>query len=224
VQVLPDTEPPPAPESSTDFTQPASEDEVLPEPLPELIDSDPEVTQALVDAVGSTRLVDFLIMDQVISRAVASIDSLTARQVPVHINPVRPKGDKFIADADGERLVLSPQNFARYDEYIALLRDVDSGALVAFYQRYSPLFQQAWEQNGGKGAFSDRLVVVIDNLLAAPDPEGPVYLVKPEAVYLFEDPELEAMTAGQKVLVRMGVANAAVVKEKLREIRAALAP
>ena len=225
VEALPDTEPPPpAPESSTDFTQPASEEEILPEPLPELIESDPEVTQALVDAAGTTRLADLLIMDQVISRAVASIDSLTARQVPVHINPVKPAGDKFIVDADGERQVLSPQNFARYDEYVALLRDTDSGALVAFYQRYSPLFQQAWEQNGGKGAFTERLVAVIDNLLAAPDPEGPVYLVKPEAVYLFEDPELEAMTAGQKVLVRMGNANAAVVKEKLREIRAALAP
>jgi hypothetical protein len=224
-QALPDTQQPlPAPESSPDFSQPDAAEEILPEPLPELIESDPEVTQALVDAAGTARLADFLVMDQIISRAVASIDSLTARQIPANINPVRPVGDKFIADAEGERQVLSSRNYVRYDDYVALLRDMDSAELLGFYQRYSPLFQQAWEQNGGKGSFSDRLVEVIDSLLAAPDPEGPVYLVKPEAVYKFDDPQLEAMTAGQKVLVRMGSANAAVVKEKLREIRAGLAP
>jgi hypothetical protein len=55
-----------------------------------------------------------------------------------------------------------------------------------------------------------------------PDVPGPIYLTKPEAVYIFEDPDLEAMTAGQKVLVRMGSVNAEVVKEKLTEIKAGL--
>ena len=59
----------------------------------------------------------------------------------------------------------------------------------------------------------------IDYLLETPDVPGPVYLAKSEAVYLFEDPELEAMTAGQKVLVRMGSANATLVKEKLTEVK-----
>ncbi len=58
-----------------------------------------------------------------------------------------------------------------------------------------------------QGSVNDRLIEVIDNLLATPDVEGPVYLTKPEAVYLFEDPELEALTAGQKVLLRMGSAK-----------------
>ena len=65
---------------------------------------------------------------------------------------------------------------------------------------------------------------VIDHMLGTPDVPGPVYLYKPEAFYLFEDPELEAMTAGQKVLVRMGSANAATVKETLTKVRAGLSP
>jgi len=117
---------------------------------------------------------------------------------------------------------LSPQNFARYDGYVSLLQSMDTGSLLTFYERYSPLFQQAWEENGGTGSFSDRLLIVIDDLLETPDVAGPVYLTQYEAVYLFEIPELEAMTAGQKVLVRMGSANASVVKEKLIEFRAQL--
>lgn len=198
------------------------EPEAVPEPLPELAESDAEVTQDLADVAGTARVADYLLVDQVVSRAVASIDSLTSRQVPVHINPVRAAQDKLIVETVGDKTVLSEANFARYNDYVALLQNMDSDALVGFYHHYYPLFQQAWEQNGGQGPFNDRLLAVIDNLLAAPDPAGPIYLVKPEAVYLYEDPQLEAMSAGQKVLVRMGGQNAATVKQKLAEIKAAL--
>jgi len=215
-------QPQPAPEDTVVISETEVEPEVTPEPLPELADSDAEVTQDLADIVGTARIADYLLVDQVVSRAVATIDSLTSRQVPVHINPVKPADDKFIVETEGDKTVLSEKNFARYDDYVALVRDMDTGQLLAFYRHYSPLFQQAWEQNGGQGSFDDRLLAVIDNLLATPDPAGAIYLVKPEAVYLYEDPQLEAMTAGQKILVRMGSANAAVVKEKLAAIKAAL--
>jgi len=211
-----------APEETEVFTETETEPEVPPEPLPALTESDTEVTQDLADIAGTARLADYLLVDHVISRAVTSIDSLTSRQVPVHINPVKPADNKFIVETDGDTTFISEENFARYDDYVALLRDMNTGQLVAFYRHYYPLFQEAWEENGGEGSFNDRLLTVIDNLLAAPEPAGPVYLVKPEAVYLYEDPQLEALTAGQKILVRMGNANADVVKEKLQAIKAAL--
>jgi len=201
-----------------------SEPEIITQPLPILNESDPEVTRDLAGIAGDGPLAQYLVMDQVISRAVASIDSLTSRQVPVHINPIRPAGDKFLIETEGENLVLNEQNFARYEGYVELLQNMDTDSLIVFYRYYHPLFQQAWEENGGTGSFNDRLLVVIDDLLETPDVPGPVHLTKSEAVYLFENPELEAMTAGQKVLVRMGSANASVVKEKLVEVRAALNP
>jgi len=215
-------QPGPAPEDTVVVSDTEVEPEIAPEPLPELADSDAEVTQDLADIAGDARLADYLLVDQVVSRAVASIDSLTSRQVPVHINPVKAAEDKFIVETDGDKTIMSEENFARYDGYVSLLRDMDSDQLVTFYRHYYPLFEQAWEENGGQGSFNDRLLAVIDNLLAAPDPAGPVYLVKPEAVYLYEDPQLEAMTAGQKILVRMGSANAAVVKQKLESFKTAL--
>jgi hypothetical protein len=41
--------------------------------------------------------------------------------------------------------------------------------------------------------------------------------------YKFADPELEGLSAGQKIMLRMGAENAAKVKAKLREIRRVLA-
>jgi hypothetical protein len=41
-------------------------------------------------------------------------------------------------------------------------------------------------------------------------------------LYEFADPVLEASSAGQKILIRMGRENAVQVKAKLREIRGAL--
>ena len=150
--------------------------------------------------------------------------ALGSRQVPPQVNPVRPVGGIFAVDTIGERMALSSRNYSRYDPYVTLIEDIDTGALVTMYQRYYPLFQQAWEENGGEGPFNRRLQDVIDLLLETPDVPGPVYLVKPEGFYLFENPELEAMTAGEKTLVRMGSVNASIIKGKLAEIKAALNP
>ncbi len=215
---------PPVTEEVVVYPEPEPVPVTPPEPLPALNESDPDVMQGLADIAGADPLTQYLVTDQVISRVVASIDSLTSRQVPVHINPIRPAENKLLIDKEGESLILSTQNFARYDGYVELLQNMDAGLLVTFYRRYYPLFQQAWEENGGLGQFNDRLFEVIDNLQETPDIPGPVYLTKYEAVYLFDDPELEAMTAGQKVLARMGSANASIVKEKLLQLRAGLTP
>jgi hypothetical protein len=44
-------------------------------------------------------------------------------------------------------------------------------------------------------------------------------LVQPHVLYQFADPDLEAASAGNKILLRMGAENAEKIKSKLREIR-----
>jgi hypothetical protein len=44
--------------------------------------------------------------------------------------------------------------------------------------------------------------------------------VQPKVLYEFADAELEARSAGQKLLMRMGAANAERVKTRLRQFRA----
>ena len=63
-------------------------------------------------------------------------------------------------------------------------------------------------------------MAVIDHLLATPQPPEPLALVRPKVFWEYADPELEALSAGQKLLLRMGHENAALVRARLRELRA----
>ena len=204
------------------------------EPLPPLGDSDPLVLESLNDLLGEPAVMQLVLSEDVISRVVASVDALTSRQVPGQIMAVQNLGGEFEASADlqPDRLILNaegdsiPQfdldsrNFQRYASQVELFEAVNAGELFALYQRLSPLFDQAWADLGyPKGSFDERLLVVIDSLLATPDVQAPIRLIKPEAFYLYADPELEALPAGQKVLLRMGSTNAGRVKAKLQEIR-----
>ena len=47
-------------------------------------------------------------------------------------------------------------------------------------------------------------------------------LVQPRVLYQFADPQMEALSAGEKLLIRMGPENARKVKEMLREVRRTL--
>jgi len=97
----------------------------------------------------------------------------------------------------------------------------DVKSLAALYRRLYPLFQQAYEDLGYPGKyFNDRLVEVIDHLLETPEIAAPIPLEQPRVFYTYADASLEARSAGQKLLIRMGPANARIVKAKLRELRA----
>jgi hypothetical protein len=105
-----------------------------------------------------------------------------------------------------------------------VLRQLDMAALAQLYRSYYPLFQRAYEDLGyPHGYFNDRLVAVIDHLLAAPELSGPLELVRPKVFWEFADPELEARSAGQKFMLRVGPENTALLRVKLRELRAQIA-
>lgn len=194
------------------------------EPLPALADSDEAVTAALTGLVDSGLLDTVLVAEQIVPRMVATIDRLDARELAPLAMPVRPPEGAFRTTRNGE-LTIDPANFERYAAHMSLVRAVPVADAVDFYRRHYPLFQQAYEELGYQETyFNDRLVAVLDELLATPEPAEPPALRQSEAVYLFEDETLEALTAGQKLLLRIGPDNAALVREKLRAFRAAIAP
>jgi hypothetical protein len=49
--------------------------------------------------------------------------------------------------------------------------------------------------------------------------KGPIPSVRPWTRYQFADPKLEALAAGQKILLRVGPVNERRLKAKLAEIR-----
>src|SRR5204862_6867409 len=110
-------------------------------------------------------------------------------------------------------ITLAPANFARYDPVVALLVRTDPARAVAGYRRLYPQLQKAYEDLGYPGHyFNDRVVEVIDHLLETPEPAGPILLEQPKVLYRFADANLESRSAGQKLLLRMGVDHERVVK------------
>jgi len=125
-----------------------------------------------------------------------------------------------VVDGEAEARTIGAFNAERYAAHLRLLESVDGRRAAALYVRFYPLLQQAYRELGyPQGHFNDRLVAVIDHLLDTPAIEGPIPLVQPKVLYEFADPALEARSAGQKLLLRMGPANAARVKSRLREFR-----
>ena len=194
-----------------------------PEPLPALAESDGAMRGALKGLLGQKGM-NLFYLDNIIHRVVATVDNLPRqKQLSLRLMPIKPVAKRPVTTRKGEELSLSSENAARYSSYARLVDAVPTGALVAAYVRFYPLFQEQYEKLGYPGQyFNDRLVEVIDHLLASPEVEGPVRLVQPRVLYQFADPELEALSAGQKILIRIGKKNAAKVKTKLREIRSAL--
>lgn len=194
------------------------------EALPPLDASDAPIRNALEGLIGKASVEQHVIAENLIRQMVVTIDNLTEPRVAMRVRPVHPTPGAFAVGGSEESPLLDPKNFERYAPLVKLLSTVDTELLIATYTRYYPLFQEAYESLGHPPQyFNDRLIEVIDHLLATPDVSGPVALARPSVQYTYADPELEARSAGQKLLIRMGPANAAAVKTKLRELRTRLA-
>ncbi|MFO7984094.1 MAG: DUF3014 domain-containing protein, partial [Desulfuromonadales bacterium] len=196
----------------------AEPDEKPEETLPSLEQSDSYLRDALGKLLPERRLEDTLILKNLIGRVVLMVDALPRETLPMSRLPVRQAEGDFLVEKRAEGLFLSPENFRRYTPYMRLVEAVDIESAVALYARYYPLFQQSYEALGYPDRyFNDRLIQVIDHLLDGPDPELPVRLVQPKVRYRYADPDLESLSAGRKILIRIGPDNAAVLKNRLRE-------
>jgi hypothetical protein len=208
----------PMPETST---APAAERKLV--PLPPLDDSDAYFLLEIGSAFGPA-IESLLTREFVIDRLVTTIDNLPRSELPEKIRPVGRLDDAFAADpGPDDTQVLGLSSYVRYDALVAQLYYADVDAVIDIYTRYYPLFQKSYERLGYPDAyFNDRLVEVIDHLLATPTPGGPIVLVRPNVLYEFADPDLEALSSGQKLLLRMGPDNAATAKRLLEKFRARL--
>jgi len=189
-------------------------------PLPSLDDSDAWFLLALADLFGSEAGTVF-VNDALIDRLAATIDGLPRGHTPETIRPVTHLGEPFRPEENAYTILLGPENFARYDALVARFASADPDEIVLTYRRFYPLFQESYERLGyPNGYFNDRVVAVIDHLLETPQPNGPLRLTRPNVLFEFADPELEALSSGQKLLLRMGNAHALTMKQVLRELRA----
>ena len=191
--------------------------------LPALADSDTAIRAALASLFSPGALERILIPDMLIRRIVATIDNLPRERVAIALQPIRRTPPPVLVSDSGGRLLLSPANAERYAAQVSLFTAVDAVQLVALYFRWYPLFQSAYADLGYPGrSFNNRLVEVIDHLLATPPTPAEIELRQPKVAYEFAEPRLEALSAGQKMMLRLSPAQREAVFLQLRAIRAAV--
>jgi DUF3014 family protein len=218
--------PPPPPEAKVEAPPAAPAGPKFPvtpdtsAPLPALNASDPAMGEALSGLIGAQAVERFLNLDGIVRNIVATVDNLPRESVASRLNPVKPVGGAFVTRGKDATLTTAPENAARYLPLVRLAQSLDAKRVAALYVRFYPLFQEAYEDLGYPGRyFNDRLVEAIDDMLAAPEIDKPIALVVPHVLYEYADPELESLSAGRKIMIRVGRGNEAILKAKLRELR-----
>lgn len=197
--------------------------------LPSLGEAGPVVKDLLTGLVGKQGVLSMLQTDGFLQRVVATVDNLTRPHAPARMWPVNPTPGEFSVDAAGR---IAPDNPARYRAFVRFVEGVDPAAAAALYRRLYPLLQQAYQELGYPNRrFHGRLLAVIDHLLATPPREGslavtltevkgPISPERPWVRFEFADPQLQSLSSGQKIMLRIGDEHRRRLTDWLRRFRA----
>jgi hypothetical protein len=200
------------------------------EPLPSLNESDASVLNALKELRGES-LLALIVPQEVIRKFVMAVNGVSEGKVVHEYRPVVSPPPPFQVEkvavtvegqaAEQERIAAS--NYARYETYVTTIALIDMDTAVAIYKRFYPLLEEAFKELGlKKSNFHSIMIAAIDNVLAAPDVQGDILLVRPKVFYQFADPALEKLPQTHKLMLRMGPENARSLKASLRQLRAKL--
>ena len=208
------------PAAAIEHPIPASGGQAASTTLPSLDGSDPTVIDALTKLMGQPAVSRLLVPKAIIRHVVVTVDNLPRAKVAADLRPVQPTPGQTIVNQQGGTTFLSRRNYARYTPFVDAVRALSMKSLASLYFRLYPLFQQAYQSLGYPNQyFNDRLVAAIDSMLATPQVQGPVPLVQGKVFWQFANPQLEALPAGHKLLLRMGPQNATVIESQLRKLR-----
>lgn len=193
------------------------------------------VESVLTDLFGRKSALGMFQLDDFARRMVATVDNLGRSHAPSRLWPVNPAEGRFLTEKQGDTEVISADNGLRYTPYVLLIETVDLRQVVVAYLKLYPHLQNAYEELGyPRRYFNDRVVEVLDLLISTPDIisvtkvhlptiNGPIQLQRPWVLYEFDDPALQSLSAGQRILLRTGPVNERRIKAKLAELRRLLA-
>ena len=204
-------------------------------PLPPLDMQGDAVRDALMALMGRQSVLSFFDLGDFSRRMVATIDNLPRPHASAQLWPVVPAPARFLVlQRDGDMFV-AKGNADRYSAFVRFASGIDTAGAVSLYVRMYPMLQKAYESLGYPNRqFNNRVVEVIDHLLQTLEPEkpitltltqvqGPIEVKRPWVRYEYADPDLQSRSAGQKILLRMGVQHTQTLKAKLRELRQRIA-
>jgi hypothetical protein len=189
-----------------------------PEPLPALAESDSLASDLVRGLSSNPRLASWLAHGSVVRRFVAVVDNVADGESPrPHVPFLAPEGEFRTATIRGDRLVIDPRSYDRYDAFADAIASLDTQGSVELYRRLRPLTDEAYGELGRSDrSFDDALRSAIRRVLATPLVEGDVGLVPRVISFGYDDPRLQEMGPVEKHLVRLGPRNLRIVQERVR--------
>ena len=211
-----------APPVEVEISEPEIPSEVV--QLPSLNDSDEFVFEGLRTLSNGMALIRVLADEQLIRSIVVFVDNISRGEFPQTGLPYKRIGQEMqVRNIDANLFVMEDSAHDRFNQIIDTFVAVDTEQALMLYRTLQPLFQQAYAEIGYRNAnFDDTLRSAINNVLRAPNVEGPYQLVKPSVMYLYADANIENMEEMQKQLIRIGPENTQKLKDKLRQFSSQL--
>ena len=222
------------------------EEEVAPvvASLPSLDESDEWLKVKLPEITWRKELLTLIIDEDMIRRFVVFTDNFSQGIVAYEHSPFILPNVKFLPETDSvsfqtvnqdkassEGALQVKQNVWKWNEgsskrfslYIDLLRSMDSENLVQWYFDVKPLIDEAYSELGYEDDFTNTLQDAITRVLDMELPKSSMALIQPSVMYKFANPQLEALSDSDKLLLRLGKDNLLVIKSVLLEIHERLA-
>lgn len=190
-----------------------------------------QIISAMTDFLGSKAALTFFQLTDFPRKFVATVDNLGRSYAPTVAWPISPTEGRFTVQTFDGATVISSDNGLRYTPLVLLLEKINAGQAMDLYVRMYPVLQQTYVDLGYPNRqFNDRLLQVINHLLATPNApqvmavqltevKGPIPSVRPWVRYEFADPALEALSSGQKIMLRVGSVNQNRLKARLSALR-----
>ena len=216
----PESEPEPEPEVA-----PESEGEVIkPEPpafvLPRLDDSDQLIRDGSVSLTRHEGINFWLSPDELIRKFVVFADNVANGRVargPARV--LAPEGPFTVKKMSEKVFLLDTSSYYRYNIFTEVITSIDARRAAELYELLRPLFQEAFDELGyPEQSFDDVMFRAVGRLLETPIIEDPIMLTQPVVMYEFADSRLEALSAVQKQMIRMGPKNTRALKAKISEV------
>lgn len=189
--------------------------------LPPLDESDVLVRELVKQLSSHPSVAAWLATDDLIRSFTIGVTNVVEGKTPARQLPMLRPSSSFRVLERGDDLIIDPRSYERYDALAAAAASMDPAGSARLYATLKPRIDEAYRELGNS-PFDRTFERAIVLLLSTPVPDGPIR-VEPRGVgYGFADPRLEALTGGQKQLLRMGPRNARAVQSSLRAIALAL--
>jgi DUF3014 family protein len=189
--------------------------------LPPLNESDALVRELVKKISSHPRIAAWLATDDLIRSFTIAVENVAEGKTPARqLRVLRPSSGFRVLER-GDDLIIDPRSYERYDALAAAAASMDADGSARLYTTLKPRIDEAYRELRDS-PFDRTLERAIVLLLATPALDGPTRVVPRGIGYGFEDPKLEALTAGQKQLLRMGPHNVRVFQASLRDIALAL--